>query len=219
METLDVRELEIKNFLSVKHFKAKMTPLLVFYGQNGSGKSIIAKLIYSLQRQYNYNRPTEEKQRYMFSRRTVDHHSESLLKWINIQRIKDEEASEIPLGLEYIISYFEDLLKQQFVEIPQYFNAGSWKTLLKKTRRKECTFSSSTSIFRCTVNITTEEKDVLIKPKLATKSGVALRIMKTNYRRPEVIAQGGEKAIHLIMSTIWEDAIFQNKRYKCIVSA
>ena len=201
MEYLDLRELEIKNFFSVKHFKAKMTPLMVFYGQNGAGKSTIAKLIYSLQRQCNYRSLIRGRREYVLSRGIAENlHLENLLRWIEIQRINSEEALEVPLGSEYFINYFEDLLKEQFTKIPLYFNADSWKTLFEKTKKKECTFTSTTSIFGGTVTITREEEDILIKPKLTIKNGVDLCVIKTNQR--------GESGRNFILSAIWDDTIF-----------
>ena len=189
MENSDFCELTIRNFLSVRHFQAKITPIVVLYGDNGSGKSIVAKLFYAMQQYYSlgftpfvyYSSGSEFIQ--YFGRRPKDNQTvsgdnsnlgkEESLGLESLHKTFTSHAGEregLPISKDlqdYFLTRLCDNIRQQFSSIPKYFGYKEWKKLIgDDENERNCVFSSTNSKFQGKVTIKSVKNKTLIKPEL-----------------------------------------------------
>ena len=227
MDNGDFCELTIKNFLSVRHFQAKITPIVVLYGDNGSGKSIVAKLLYAMQQCFSkglpssiyyrwtpYHRYLREFMNSSWVRgRSYNSSMKESLEQESLYKAFIKHAGErkgLPISRYLQDNFFDilyDSIKQHFSIIPQYFGYQEWKNLIGNEENQQgCVFSSINSKFQGKVIIESTEDGTLIRPEL--KLHDSKRIHLSVLSDHDLKQTDSEKFPTELLSEFWNDPIF-----------
>ena len=219
-------ELTIENFLLIKHFQAKITPIVALYGDNGSGKSILAKLLYIMQKNSSRSSLAQfiwtHKWRRSRSRlASKDNFSlsekEAFISGSLYDGFIEHAGKRKGLSISgdfenYILTSLQRVIRQQFSRIPRYFGQQGWKKLIGNNRKQqECIFSSTNSRFQGKVIIKTTgtEEKILIEPKLRLHDSqtICLSILLDH----NLGQMDEEMAPSSVLSEFWDDPIFTIK--------
>ena len=179
----------IKNFLEIRQFDARITPITCLFGDNLSGKTVIVKVLHACQNWLYEDINIQEKK--------MEQSKDSYL-WYLYQKMKEEgdENREMEEGEEIQIlemkDFFDEKLKEmieyQIHSIPIYFvdkiekpNKALGEFWQKIVKRDICTeFYGSNFFFDCKVSLYKEEENVKTKVELEWKNIEGLRLRVEN---------------------------------------
>ena len=231
MDSADFCELTIENFLSIRHFQAKITPIVVLYGDNGSGKSIVAKLLYAMQQCFSIGLPSSiYSHKTPYARYLGEYVTDSLVRLgrsynSNMKESLEQESlykafikhagerKGLPISRYLQDTFFDilcDSIKQHFSIIPQCFGYQEWKSLIGNDENQQrCVFSSINSKFQGKVVIESTEDGTLIKPelKLYDSQRICLSLLSDH----DLKQTNEEKVPTELLSEFWNDPIFATK--------
>ena len=223
MSSGDFCELTIENFLVIGHFQAKITPMVILYGDNGSGKTILVKLLYAMQEYYSIARDRNTRRRQISRDRarrqaynriiskensnSEDSHDQEALYDIFIKHINDRNGLSILEDFQdFFLTYLSHEIVQQFSNIPRYFGYQEWGNLIGNSRdQQECVFFGTNSKFHGKVTIRSDGERVLVEPDLRLCDSQEINL---SISFDQDLEQIDGESMSGFLSELWDDPIF-----------
>ena len=123
----------VENFLDIAHFEAKITPILCFYGDNRSGKSVLMKILHASQmwahRKLSANDPDEKG----YCKDSFINKLSLSVNYTKMSRERDKvrKARAIEISQEFFNSLtqqLKEMIRFQIWSISAYFSIGRGET-------------------------------------------------------------------------------------------
>ena len=211
-------QLVVENFLDIKKFDAKITPLTCLFGDNHAGKTVVMKILYACQtwayKKWEDMRDGEKYSKDMFLRDLYDKEmNESKAKEkIFDRRLAEKiercnqsscisEEIDIRDGGEFFEKELNNMIKYQIQSITGYIDKEKsvrqvWEDIILKKHKNALRISGENHFFRSTVSYDRDERELKVELDWEKIKQVTLKIMRNTIQlridvqhREELITQ------------------------------